>query len=206
MSMRQIRPADSAGRSIFLESYPKGQVPVPLRLTTWGPLDELSLIVIEPLTAPLAAGAKRIEITQLFPAGKDAPHALVWVKPAVVVIPVMLSAAWPVLLSVTVLAELVVPTARLPKLRLDGFTEPTAVGVGAGVGVGVGLGVGVEIGAGDAVGVGDGDAAASKEITEAEYGGKLREKFAVSPLTGVTLTSADPVPVCAAVSCGMPYE
>jgi len=80
------------------------------------------------------------------------------------------------------------------------------VGVVAGVGVGVGLGVGVEIGAGDAVGVGDGDAAASKEITEAEYRGKLREKFAVSPITRVTLTSADPVPVCAAVSCGMPYE
>ena len=155
-------------------------MPVPLRLTTWGPSDALLLIVREPVTEPLTVGLKRTEIAQLFPARTEPPHALFWVKAAVTVIPVILSVAFPVLLSVTVLAELVVPTACLPKFRLDGLTEPIAVGVGVGVGVGlgvgvlVGAGVGVEVGVGAgvgvlvAVGVGEGDAAASKEITEAE--------------------------------------
>src|SRR5260370_24119241 len=104
-----------------------------------------------------------------------------------------------------------VPSACLPKLRLVGLADAIGVGVGVGVGVAVGAGVGVAVGDGEgvlvgiAVGVGDGDAAGLKEITEAEYAGKLIEKFAARPLTGLTLTSAEPVPVMAALSCGMPY-
>ena len=119
-------------------------------------------------------GLKLTEIAQLFPAGTDPPHALVWVKPAVVVIPAMLSAMLPVLLSVTLLLELVVPTACLPKLRFVGLTDAVGAGVAVGVGVRVGAGVGVAVSVGEgvlvgiAVGVGDGDAAGLKEITEAE--------------------------------------
>lgn len=153
--------------------YP-AQVPVPLRLTTWCPLDALSLIVREPVTEPFTVGLKLTEIAQLFPGGTDPPHVLVWVKPAVVVIPVMLSVALPELLSVTLLLELLVPTACLPKLRLVGLTDAIGVGVAVGVAVAVGAGVGVAVGDGEgvlvgiAVGVGDGDAAGLKEITEAE--------------------------------------
>ena len=114
-------------------------MPVPLRLTTWGPLDALVLMVREPVTEPLTVGLKRTEIAQLFPARTEPPHALFWVKAAVTAIPVILSVACPVLLSVTVLAELVVPTACLPKFRLDGLTETSAVGVGVGVGVSLGV-------------------------------------------------------------------
>jgi hypothetical protein len=151
-------------------------VPVPLRLTTRGALEALSLIAIDALIAPLTLGANLTEIEQLFPAATDPLHVLVWVKAVLIVIPARLSVALPVLLSVTVLAELLVPTACLPKARLDGLTEPTgagvgvdwSVGVGLGVGEGVGAGVGVGEGVGVALGIGAGDAALSNEITETE--------------------------------------
>jgi hypothetical protein len=84
---------------------------------TWCLLDALSLIVREPATEPFTVGLKLTEIAQLFLAGTDPPHALVWLNPPVVAIPVILSLPLPVLLSVTLLLELVVPTVCLPKLR-----------------------------------------------------------------------------------------
>jgi len=51
---------------------------------TWCLLDALSLIVREPVTEPSTVGLKFTEIAQLFPAGTDPPHALVWLNPPVV--------------------------------------------------------------------------------------------------------------------------
>jgi hypothetical protein len=52
------------------------------------------------------------------------PQVLVWVKSAAfaptIVTAVMLTVAWPLLLSVTVLARLVVLSGWLPKLTLSG--------------------------------------------------------------------------------------
>ena len=99
-------------------------------------MDALPVMVREPLTEPLPVGLKRTEIAQLFFGRTDPPHALVWVKARSIAIPAILRVALPVLLSVTVLLELVLPTACLPKLRLDGLTVAIAAGVG---GMGLGL-------------------------------------------------------------------
>src|SRR4029077_15387864 len=65
-----------------------------------------------------------------------------------------LSEAFPLLLSVTVLAALVVPTGCFLKPRLVGVTEPIAIGVGLAVGVGVDVRVAVAVALAVAVAVG----------------------------------------------------
>jgi len=111
--------------------------PFPLRLTTCGVLDALSLISRVPVIAPTTVGANFTEIVQLFPVKSADVQVLVWVNPAVVEMLATLSEADPLLLRVTVLTALAVPTARFPKLKLVGLTEPTATGVGVAVGVAV---------------------------------------------------------------------
>jgi hypothetical protein len=117
---------------------------------------------------------------QLLPGRIGAEHVFVWVKPALAATLFILSVAFPVLLSVTVLAALVVPTSCFLKLRLVGLTEPIAIGVGFAVGVGVdvrvavavavalaiAVAVGVRVGVG--VAVGGGGPLAPNAITEAE--------------------------------------
>lgn len=73
---------------------------------------------------PLAVGLKVTLIVQLAPAVKVLPQLFVWAKSPllepVIPIPPMVSAAVPVLLSVTVCGALVERTATLPKFRLVG--------------------------------------------------------------------------------------
>ena len=124
----------------------------------------MSLILSEPVTEPLADGENRTEIVQFLPGATGAVQVLVWLKPALAEMLATLNDAVPVLLRVTVLAELVVPRRCLPKLRLVGVTAPTAapgVGVGRAVAVGFGvavavavLGIGVEVAVGFGVAVG----------------------------------------------------
>ena len=78
---------------------------------------------------------------------------------------------------------------------------PVAVGTTVPVAVAVAVGVDVLV----AVGVGEGAPPVPKAITLAEYAGKLYEKLVDKPDTGLVATSAEPTPVSAALSCGMPY-
>jgi hypothetical protein len=93
--------------------------PVPLRLTVCEPLRALSLNVRLPVAAPVAVGVKVTPTAQLAPAARLVPQVL----PAIAKAPLvpMLENASDMLcwfVSVTVFAELVVPIATVPKLKL----------------------------------------------------------------------------------------
>jgi hypothetical protein len=104
--------------------------PVPERVAVWGLPVALSVRVTEAAKDPLAAGMNVTLTVQLAPAATLAPQLLLCAKSPgfapVSVMLLMLKAALPVLLSVKVWAELVVPTAWLPKARAVG--EKLAVG------------------------------------------------------------------------------
>jgi hypothetical protein len=101
-----------------------GPRPVPLNGTVCGLPAASSVIVSSPLRVPPPWGEKVTETTQLIVGLSDAGHVLDEKSP-VVLIPPMLSVSVPVLVNVTVLAALVVPTACDPKLRLVGLIERT---------------------------------------------------------------------------------
>ena len=83
-----------------------GTVPVPERLTVWGLPLALSVMLTEAVRLPLAVGVKVTPIVQLDAPATELPQVLVWAKsPALVPVIarlVMLKAALPVLLRVTV--------------------------------------------------------------------------------------------------------
>jgi len=95
----------------------------------------LSLIVREPVIVPVMVGANLTEIPQLLPGRRGEVQVLVWMKPVEVEMLDTLSEAAPLSVRLTVLAVLLVPTVRFPKLKLVGLTTPTATGVGLAVGV-----------------------------------------------------------------------
>jgi hypothetical protein len=101
-----------------------GPVPVPERLTVCGLPLALSVMLTEAVRLPLADGVNVTLIGQLPPAAAELPQVLVSEKSLafvpVTVMLVMLKAALPVLLRVTVCAALVIPTGWLPKPRLVG--------------------------------------------------------------------------------------
>ena len=84
--------------------------PVPVRAIVWGLPVALSVSVIVPVRLPAAVGAKAIAMEQWAPAGKEAPQVFVCEKSPVAEILLMLSAAEPAFVSVTVCAGLAVPT------------------------------------------------------------------------------------------------
>jgi len=88
--------------------------PVPESATVCGLPAALSATLRFAARAPTAFGANFTLIAQLALAARLAGHVLVWVKSAafapVMEIPVIVSAALPVFVSVTVWAALVVPT------------------------------------------------------------------------------------------------
>ena len=101
-------------------------VPVPERLTLCGLPRALSVMLSEAVRLPLAEGVNVTLIVQWAPAASDLPQVLVSAK-LLPLVPVrarlvMLKAALPVFLRVTVCAVLVVPTCWLPKARLVGLT------------------------------------------------------------------------------------
>ena len=98
-----------------------GAVPVPLRLTVCGLLIALSAKVSVPVAAPAAAGVKLTPTVQLAPAAMPAPQVLLEMAkgpPAGTEMPVNVRAVLRRLVTVTVFAALVLPTASEPKLRL----------------------------------------------------------------------------------------
>ena len=98
-----------------------GAVPVPLRLTVCGLLIALSAKVRVPVAAPSAVGVKVTPTVQVAPAAMPVPHVLLAMAnglPAGMEMPVNVSAVLSRLVTVTVFAALVLPTASEPKLRL----------------------------------------------------------------------------------------
>ena len=102
----------SLGVVLVTETEPKDSgVPVPLRVTLCGLPAALSLIASVPIHAPPIVGVKVTEIEQFFPAARLTPQLVVGhCEVTTVVMPVMLSEAFPLLLNLTELAALVVPT------------------------------------------------------------------------------------------------
>ena len=75
--------------------------PVPVSATVCGLPTALSVMVTTPVLVPVAVGLKVTLRVQLAPAATFEPQVLVWEKSPLAVMPVMLRAAFPVLLSVT---------------------------------------------------------------------------------------------------------
>src|SRR5208337_3257708 len=84
--------------------------PVPVRLTVCVAGLALSVMVTAPVLVPVALGLKVTLRVQLAPAATLEPQVLVWEKSPLTVMRVMLRVAFPVLLRVTLLALLLVPT------------------------------------------------------------------------------------------------
>ena len=83
------------------ERLTTGAVPVPVRLTDWVAGLALSVMVTAPVLVPVAVGLKVALSVQLALAARLEPQVLVWEKSPLVVMLVMLRAALPVLLRVT---------------------------------------------------------------------------------------------------------
>src|SRR5258708_228063 len=85
-------------------------VPVPLSATVCGDPAPLSVTVIAPLRTPESVGVNVTAILQLAAAARDVPHVFVCAKSPKAAIDIIVSAACPLLVSVTVCAALVDPT------------------------------------------------------------------------------------------------
>lgn len=106
--------------------------PVPEKATDWGLPVALSLIDKEPVRAPLTVGENVTLTLQLCPTLRTSRNELqvfVCEKSPLALIPVMLRVDVPVLVIVTVCAELTSPTVTSPKERLDGETVTAVAAV-----------------------------------------------------------------------------
>ena len=89
-------------------------VPLPLRLIDWGLFGALSLRVTVPVRVPVAVGVNFTLIVQLAPAATELPQVPSPAKaklPLMPKLPLNVSVALPVLVTVTNCTVLVVPTA-----------------------------------------------------------------------------------------------
>jgi hypothetical protein len=84
--------------------------PVPVRLTVCGLPAALSAMLMLPVKVPVVVGVNVTLIVQAAPAATDDPQVFVSPKFVLAVIDVMLNATLPVLVNVTICAELVLPT------------------------------------------------------------------------------------------------
>src|SRR5437667_426111 len=97
--------------TLFRYGLVTGAAPVPVMLTMCGLPAALSVMVIAPVRVPVAVGVKVTLMAQLAPAATDVPQVLVCMKSPLATMLVTLSAAVPVLVSVTVCTALVVLTS-----------------------------------------------------------------------------------------------
>ena len=91
-----VAEVDEPGGAVKVKSSP-----VPVSATVCGLPTALSVMVTTPVLVPVAVGLKVTLRVQLAPAATFEPQVLVWEKSPLAVMPVMLRAAFPVLLSVT---------------------------------------------------------------------------------------------------------
>jgi hypothetical protein len=114
----KVYVADCPGEAVCDDEEPAGVAsvkssPVPLRLTVcvlFGTPLLLSVTVRVPVRVPLAVGLKVILTVQEPFALTLPPQVFVWLKSPLMPMLLMVSAALPVLLSITVCEALVVPT------------------------------------------------------------------------------------------------
>lgn len=92
--------------------------PLPLVLTVCGLLLALSVIVTAPVADPNVVGLNVTEIVHFLPANTVLPQVLVSANGPVTAMLVIVSGAVPVLVRITFLTALLVPTTTLPKFRL----------------------------------------------------------------------------------------
>lgn len=105
-------------------------MPVPVRLTVCGLFRAVSVNISVPLIVPFAAGVNVTPTVQLAPAARLAPHVLLEIaKLALAVMLEKLRDAPPLLVSVTVLAELAWPTLTCPKFKDVGETVASVLPV-----------------------------------------------------------------------------
>jgi len=100
------------GDTLTVVDPPEGETPDPVKLIVWGLFEALSVMVTVPVRVPVVVGAKSTLIAQLAPAATEDPQVP---EPAKAKSPPMVrllivSVAFPVLLSVTACAALAVPT------------------------------------------------------------------------------------------------
>ncbi len=90
----------------------------------------MSVMLIAPVRWPAEVGVNVTAIEQFAPAASELAHVLVCAKSPLAVMPEMLSAALPVLVSVMFCAALVVCTYWLANDRLEGVSDTTGAGLG----------------------------------------------------------------------------
>jgi len=88
-----------------------GNTPEPVKVTTWGLFVAASVIVTVPFRVPAAVGANLTLNKQLEEAARFPPHVLVWVKSPVMTTPLTAIGMLELLVRLTVLIALVVPTS-----------------------------------------------------------------------------------------------
>jgi hypothetical protein len=121
-------PTVSAGNVALLGVNVAWATPVPDSGTVCGLFEALSVIVRFPVRTPTWVGVKVTLITQLFPTASVLPQGFVLVafaKSPLVAMLLMSSVAVPVLVTVTIFAELVSPKTMLPHVSAVG-TRVTA--------------------------------------------------------------------------------
>src|ERR1035437_10222364 len=97
--------------------------PIPVRLSNCGELAALSEKLMVPVRAPGAVGLKVTEMVQLAPAATGEPQVLARAKSPVAAIVDTVSAAVPLLVSVTFTTGLIVPTVWAPKFSAAGLSK-----------------------------------------------------------------------------------
>jgi len=101
-----------AGDTLTVVVPPEGETPDPVKPIAWGLFDALSVMVTVPVRVPVVVGVKSTLIVQLAPAATEDPQVPEPAKaksPPIVRL-LMVSVAFPVLLSVTACTALAVPT------------------------------------------------------------------------------------------------
>ena len=118
-----VTPAITLPKPSDVGETVRGMVPVPVRFTLWGFPVALSAIVTWPVRVPAADGVKTTVNVHVVPAASEAPHVFDWTgNSPTEVIPVMLMGEPVPLVSVTVFAALVVPSACFAKVSEAGET------------------------------------------------------------------------------------
>jgi len=118
-----VLPTASVPKLRLLEESVTGALPVPVRPTVWVPA--LSPMASVPENDPMAVGANETEIVQEAAGAMLALQVLVWLKGAATVTVETCIGPVPVLVNVTVLAVLVVPSICEEKLTLVGLSDAT---------------------------------------------------------------------------------
>jgi hypothetical protein len=114
-----VLPTDTVPKLRELAESVTGVLPVPERLTVCGLVNEASVNVSVPEIEPVVVGENVTPTVHLAPAAMLVPQVLLaTAKLALAAMLLNVSATFSLLVRVTLLAELVLPTATVPRLKL----------------------------------------------------------------------------------------